>query len=489
MSIRSNPDRLGFRMTHAETYGRVHYEDFPLPQTHPSRLFALGKMAGMDPPPIQNCRVLELGASGGVNLIPMAHRLPHAEFVGIDLAQGAIDRGNAFARDLGLTNLTLTAMDILDFGASFGRFDYIIAHGVYAWTPEHVRDKVLAICGEALSPHGIAFISYNTQPVGHIRRMVREMMLFHARDCADPAEQVVKAREMLALLARKRSPQEIDRMDAYDAVLAAHAAELLHKRSGNQTFHDDLEVAYEPVSFADFVDHGRRHGLQYVDDAGALDPRGGAIPKGLDAATMNRVRAMAAGDRIAELQYCDYLRMRRFRQSLICRSAVQLTPEWDPARATGLHASTRVVEVTNEVFASNDDFRMTASHPVPLAYLRRLIGLWPASEIVRAEDSDVAAALFRAGAIALHGAESAARRLGDGPVRADPLIRFQASRGEPMVTTLWHEALETDAEMRQLLGLLDGTLDCAAIARQTNSQVDAIRRTLEDFSAHGMLTA
>jgi hypothetical protein len=199
---------------------------------------------------------------------------------------------------------------------------------------------------------------------------------------------------------------------------------------------------------------------------------------------------MAGGDRVAELQYCDYLRMRRLRQSLVCRAEVRLNAgEWDPARATGLHASTRSAEVADGVFESKADFRMSTSHPVPLAYLRRLIGCRPGSEAVRVEDSSVATALFRAGAIALDGAESAARGVGDGPVRADALIRFQAERGDPIVTTLGHEALEVDDEMRPLLRLLDGTRDCAALARETGSDVSEMRRLLEDFSDHGLLTA
>ena len=160
-------------MTAADTYNLIRYDNFPLPQTHPSRLHALGKMAGMNPPPIESCRVLELGASEGVNLIPMAHRFPRAEFIGIDLAAEPIERGKKFVREFGLGNLRLATMDLLDVGASFGTFDYILAHGLYAWTPEIVKDKILAIMGTQLSPQGIGFISYNTQPAGHIRRMVR----------------------------------------------------------------------------------------------------------------------------------------------------------------------------------------------------------------------------------------------------------------------------------------------------------------------------
>ena len=44
---------FAMKMTPAETFGRIRYENFPWPQTHPSRLHALGKLAGMNPPPIE----------------------------------------------------------------------------------------------------------------------------------------------------------------------------------------------------------------------------------------------------------------------------------------------------------------------------------------------------------------------------------------------------------------------------------------------------
>jgi len=77
--------------------------------------------------------------------------------------------------------------------------------------------------------------------------MVREMMQFHARAAEDPVEKLAKAREFLAILARDRSQPELDRMDAYDAVVAAHAAELL-TRSASSLMHDDLATAHRPTS-------------------------------------------------------------------------------------------------------------------------------------------------------------------------------------------------------------------------------------------------
>ena len=51
------------------------------------------------------------------------------------------------------------------------------------------------------------------------------------------------------------------------------------------------------------------------------------------------MRAMAAGDSIAEQQYLDFLRMRGFRKSLLCRQERKLEAEWDASRIVGCYAT------------------------------------------------------------------------------------------------------------------------------------------------------
>ena len=279
-------------------YDRVLYANRPYAQTHPSRLFVQARLAGLDPSPVETCRVLDIGASEGANIIGMAVVLPTAEFVGIDLAAEPVTRGKRTIASLRLGNVRLERMDLLDLDESFGKFDYIVAHGLYAWTPPEVRDKILAIARANLHPHGVAFVSYNTQPGGHLRQMLREMMLYHAGPRDDPGERLDRAREILKLAAEGR-PEN----DALDAAIAAQAAELL-TRSDSALFHDELGDIYEPVYFHDFVAHAARHGLAYLGDAGVLD----SAPRNLSSEAIAAVDQMAAGDPIARQQYFDFLR-------------------------------------------------------------------------------------------------------------------------------------------------------------------------------------
>jgi SAM-dependent methyltransferase len=151
--------------TEQDPYDSVTYPSFSFIDTHPDRLASMAILHGLSPAPVERCRVLEIACNEGANLIPMAYAIPTSEFVGFDLARLPIERGQERIRELGLRNVRLFESNLLDAGTELGQFDYIIAHGLYAWVPEPVRDRLLALCGELLTPDGVAFVSYNAKPL------------------------------------------------------------------------------------------------------------------------------------------------------------------------------------------------------------------------------------------------------------------------------------------------------------------------------------
>ena len=183
-------------------YDEVAYPSLPIAHTHPDRLATVGMHFGMRPAAVERCRVLELGCSSGANLLAMAVGLPESEFVGVDLASKPIARGKAMVEALGLKNLNLRQADLLEMAPDYGKFDYIIAHGLYTWVPAPVRDQMMAICKASLAPQGIAYVSYDAFPGSYARVMVREMMLFHIRDFREPQQQLQQAVTLLKLLAK-----------------------------------------------------------------------------------------------------------------------------------------------------------------------------------------------------------------------------------------------------------------------------------------------
>src|SRR6516165_7913322 len=151
------------------SYDEIPYSNNAFYHTHPDCLATVATLFGMKPAPVQACRVLELGCGRGGNLIPMATSLPTSRFVGIDLSARQIAGGQEAVESLGLTNVELKQLSILDVDSDFGRFDYIICHGVYSWVPAAVQEKILEICAQNLAPSGIAYISYNCYPGWHLR--------------------------------------------------------------------------------------------------------------------------------------------------------------------------------------------------------------------------------------------------------------------------------------------------------------------------------
>ena len=276
-------------------YDQVAYRTFPRRQTHPDRLAAIARLFGMKSAPVAACRVLEIGCGNGANLIPLAYYLPQSRFTGIDLAASPITAARAMAGELGLQNIDLRVADLRDLGAEEGEFDYIFAHGLYSWIPADVRDRLLAVCRERLAPQGVAFVSYNVYPGRYPRQMIREILLYHTRTLDDPAKRIARARRLL---------EQLDHPEARS----------LLEQSDDSLFHDDLAPVNDPVWFREFAAHAQRHGLQFLGEADSHH-------------TFDQAMARAEGeavDAIEREQYVDFLKLRPFRQTLLCRAEIAL---------------------------------------------------------------------------------------------------------------------------------------------------------------------
>ena len=460
------------------TYDEFRYNNLPILQTHPSRLWVLAKLAGLSPAPIETCRVLELGTSEAANIIGMAVTLPNAQFTGVDLAREPLVRGQRVIDDLGLGNVKLLRTNLLEIDESLGKFDYILTHGIYGWTPPQVGAKVLEIAQRCLTPDGIAFVSYNTHPAGHIRRMVRDMMLYHAGRFENPVERLRHAREFLKVLALGR-PEP----DPFDAAAADYARVLL-EHSDSALFHDDLAPVYEPVYFHEFLAHAKTYGLQYAGDAGGYD-----TPRNIRPEALKTAQAMAAGNAIAEQQYLDFLRMRGFRKSLLCHQERELQAEWDASGVVGCYATTAANEDPGGAFSSADRIRLTTTHPVPIEYMRRLIEARPVALEVGPEQAHVALELFKVGIIELQATRGITAVAGDKPC-VSRLVRYQAASGQSPVTTLSHRAIEIEGEdARRMLTLLDGSRDRAALCQAMDCSREKLDTELLMLGRLGMLTA
>ena len=258
-------------------YDAVRYSNYPYAQTHPDRLATVAILHGLEPPDPFNARVLEVGCGAGGNLMAMAAATPGIRAVGIDLAASAIEEGRVALAEIGLTNAELRHGDVRDLtDGRLGEFDYIVAHGVYGWIPPEANDALLATIGASLAPDGIAYVSFNTQPGGYFRRMLRDAGLWHARAVDGELEKAEKAKELYAFLQEHR----VTTADMYGSLLEREVPAL----AGAPIYrlvHDDLAEHWNPVWFGEFAAHARRHGLGYVGEADLYSLRVEMLPEGV----------------------------------------------------------------------------------------------------------------------------------------------------------------------------------------------------------------
>ncbi len=107
----------------------------------------------------------ELGCGPGMAPIIFAATHPEGVFHGVDAMPDHIARGRAIAEPAGLGNLTFHALDFARATAlDLPKFDYIVAHGVYAWIDETAAASMRGFIERHLKPGGLVYVSYNAMP-------------------------------------------------------------------------------------------------------------------------------------------------------------------------------------------------------------------------------------------------------------------------------------------------------------------------------------
>lgn len=489
------------------SYDEVPYDSAPISETHPANLAMQGRLFGLMPTDPGRCRVLELGCAAGGNLIPMAWRLPESEFVGIELSGAQAVAGNAVIAALALPNVRIVQADILALDEPLGRFDYVIAHGVYSWAPDTVRERLLELCGRVLAPQGIAYVSYNTQPGWGARGMLRDMLLYAVRGAAAPRDRLAQAQAALPKLEAAFAAQE----GALAGYLRDEIARL-RTRDPSYLYHEYLAEVNAPLRFSDFVARAGAHGLQYLCEvelqtmfADALGEAGAAFVDGFD-------------DLIEQEQCIDFLRLRTFRQTLLCRAGLAVERELDLDRFATFyfHADLTPQETPDlrdprpQPYRSSSGAICVVQHPLTKAALQALAEAYPDAlgfeELLHAAGQRVrAAGSAHAGARA-HLLGELVRLylrlfLGVGPVPerfprgvperpcATPLARVQAAAGVGHVSTVRHEPMQLDAFALGVLRYLDGTRTRAALVESLLRDIRAGRLRLDPMPDSAVLAA
>lgn len=301
----------------AETYDESPYEGYAYWFTHPDHLRVMAHAHGLSPTPPASARVLELGCGDGGNLLSLASLYPEATFVGLDLSLVHIETARTTATACALPHVSFVHGDLSDVPANLGPFDYIIAHGVYAWIPDEARDRLLATIASHLAREGVAVVSYNAWPGQHDLEPLRELMRLHCSAIADPAARVRQARNISRLWVKQVASREPELRSA----VAERLNQLVEGSSDQILRHDWLSEDEHPVHFAEFCDHAARFGLAWLDNAQPASQR----PDNLDEEARDLLLGIPRG--VRQQQYLDFFENTRFRVTLLARAAsIQAAP-------------------------------------------------------------------------------------------------------------------------------------------------------------------
>lgn len=292
----------------ADAYDETPYESNAFELTAPGHLRAVAALYGLSAPAVENARVLELGCAAGGNLLPFAAAHPNAYALGIDLSAQQVASGRTVVEALGLKNLELRAMSITEISRDLGLFDYIIVHGVFSWVPPVVREAILRVCRENLTPQGIAYVSYNTYPGWKASDVVRDAMILNSHGAQTPQQRLARAKDMMGMLENGLSSDNPLRS------ALQHAVRQLRKHSDYYLQHEYLEAVNSPCYFIEFAAAAQQAGLTYLADA---EPQSSmASNYGNNVAILHTALSADSAREMRE-QYLDFAVGRQFRKSLL----------------------------------------------------------------------------------------------------------------------------------------------------------------------------
>ena len=363
----------------AEHYDRTQYASNAFFYSSPGHLRAAAHLYGVETVPVTNARVLELGCAAGGNLLPFVLAYPDAQAVGVDLSPVQIQQGQKVVRDLDIKNLDLRAMSLTDIDKDFGEFDYIIVHGVFSWVPPEVRQAILRICRENLSPKGIAYISYNTYPGWKAGDIVRDAMLLHSHAAADDDEKLASAKAMLTLLSDGLAENNPLAPSLRGAVAQ------LKTHSDYYVAHEYLEAFNSPCYFLEFADAAQQAGLMYVGDA---EPQGELSAAYGQNVQLNHSLIAIGQPKVLRQQYLDFSVGRNFRKSMIIAETPEEGLSNDPdlsrlgdLRWAGFFTKSEDVGAPRDmvVYINQKGRSLNTREPEVIAVLDALSHVWPAS--------------------------------------------------------------------------------------------------------------
>ncbi len=496
LMYKKEPEVTMASLNETNAYDLVNYDSFPYSNTDPEHLYTIARLFCADAVDPREARILELGCAAGGNIIPMAAKYPKSELLGIDLSSIQIAEGKKQIEALKLNNINLKEMSITEIDSTFGKFDYIIVHGILSWVPQDVRDKIFEICGNNLTKKGLAYISYNTLPGWSVIRGIREMMLYHTDNFSNPSDKSREARMLLKFIKDGNKSNE----DSPYTKFISNEIDILSKCKDSYLLHDHLEANNHPYYFHEFIKKSVANGLQYLGDTSLSTMFSGNMPK----ETFN-VLKQVSNDIVRSEQYMDFIRNRRFRSSILCHKDAVLNRNILPERMKDFYIESKfkaqkdtevnAVSSDSVVYKSLDGSNLNTTNKyliVALDYLAECFAPIHVKDLIQAvknrigkstgvaQDEKKFENILLTSLLRVMLINSSSLKISSFPAnyeikvndkpKISKLVRYQSAIGD-WVTNQRHEKITVDSFSRVLLQHLDGENDIRTLVEKMLSHI------------------
>jgi SAM-dependent methyltransferase len=250
-------------MRASTAYDDMPYRSLPIEWSAPERLALASLLHGGPRAPRRGYRVLELGCGDGANLLALAYYRRDAEFVGVDFATSQIEAAHRRRAALGLTNVDFIAVDFREADEHLaGRFDYILAHGVFSWVSAPCRAALLDLFATRLQVGGLVYVNYNAFPGWKLRGMVRDYLLAATSGCEPLAKRAQAAQAAAQHVLDSMAPGT----HAYSALIA-NEFRMVCEGHRSYVAHEYLAPENQAFWSSEFLGLARAYGLDVVAEA------------------------------------------------------------------------------------------------------------------------------------------------------------------------------------------------------------------------------
>jgi hypothetical protein len=446
--------------------GELYWASGLAPEAHVERLATLARLHGLSPAPVEACRVLELGGEGGCQLLPLALALPGSHFVSVGGSSRAMATGRLWAEELGLSNLVLCEGEPEDLPESLGSFDYVLVHGTRCFTSSAAREAALWALNRRLSPSGVGYVSFKSQPGALASDAARRLIDRYLAADSSKGSRPERIRRVATLLSASLDP-----VQPLTLALKLEFEELARSTS-LEPWLESSDALCAPLYFDDFSQALAPHALGYFAEA---------VPGDDDVTRLSSTARDALGQFVNTgalwQQSLDLFSGKAVRHALVRRAS--LSPQRAPLLETmrefvvgcaaelqildgqmRLQAGSKAVAHVTDPGVSRAFVQLTRSWPEFLPFSALCEQISRDNPTLRGERelglAEQLHRLFRAGLIELRmHAPHCVARPGERPV-ASSLARRMASAGSSLMNQ--HQKLVSlpDPDARRLLSLCDG---------------------------------